>query len=397
MNPKMNITKRYNDLKPFMNERMRRLWGAAEANALGHGGIGIVSEATGISRTTLSRGIKELESGADIDRIRRSGGGRKKLSEKNPELEKALLDLVEPTVRGEPDSPLLWTTKSTRNLAAELRRQGYKISHTLAGNILKSNNFSLQANRKTDEGSSHPDRDMQFQYIHDRVMEFQKDKQPVISVDTKKKELIGNFKNNGREWKRKGKADKVNVYDFPQNAEGKAIPYGVYDISLNKGWVNVGTDNDTSEFAVQSIHNWWNHMGKEAYPGAKRLLITADGGGSNGSRRRLWKKELQQFANETGMDIWVCHFPPGTSKWNKIEHSLFSFITKNWRGKLLVSYQPVINLIGSTKTETGLEVKCYLDTNKYETGIKVSDEEFNKIIIVKNDFHGEWNYIIMPF
>lgn len=381
-----------------MNERMRRLWSATEAKVIGHGGIGIVAEATKQSRTTISRAIKELEGSHQIDtgRIRKLGGGRKKTVAQHPEVEKELNKLIEPAVRGEPDSPLLWTSKSLRNLSTELKKRGYGVSHQLVGKILESKGFSLQANKKTDEGKGHPDRDAQFQYIHDQVVSFQKDNQPIISVDTKKKELVGNFKNPGREWKPKGKAEAVNVYDFPERSKGKAIPYGVYDLTQDKGWVSVGVDHDTAEFALQTIRTWWNKMGKPTYGDAKKLLITADGGGSNGSRVRLWKKQLQEFANETGMEIFVCHFPPGTSKWNKIEHRLFSFITQNWRGKPLITHEVVVNLIASTKTTTGLKVHCNLDLNSYEKGIKVSDKEFAQINLTKADFHGNWNYTIAP-
>lgn len=381
-----------------MNERFRRLWSAAEAKVIGHGGIGLVSKATGQSRTTISNGIKDLEASGKIEikGVRKSGGGRKKIVDKTPEVETELLQLIEPTVRGEPESPLLWTTKSLRNISEELGKQGYNISRNRVAELLKKNGFSLQANRKTYEGKTHPDRDTQFQYIHDKVIEFQSANQPVISVDTKKKELVGNFKNQGREWKKQGEADRVKVYDFPSDAEGKAIPYGVYDITQNVGWVSVGMNHDTAEFAVETIRKWWYKMGKCVYKNAKQLLITADGGGSNGSRVRLWKKELQNFANESGLEISICHYPPGTSKWNKIEHRLFSFITQNWRGKPLISYEVVVNLIGSTKTTKGLRVNCKLDHTEYEKGRKISDKEFNKINLIKDNFHGEWNYQIVP-
>ena len=380
-----------------MNERLRRLWSAAEAKVIGHGGIGLVSKATGQSRTTISNGIKELETTDKIDMqsVRKSGGGRKKIVDKTPEVEAELLQLIEPTVRGEPESPILWTIKSLRNISEELRKRGYNISRNRVAELLKKNGFSLQANRKTDEGKSHPDRNAQFQYIHDKTIEFQSATQPVISVDTKKKELVGNFKNQGREWNRKGEADRVKVYDFPSDAEGKAIPYGVYDITQNAGWVSVGTNHDTAEFAVETIRKWWYKMGILVYKNAKQLLITADGGGSNGSRVRLWKKEIQDFANESGLEISICHYPPGTSKWNKIEHRLFSFITQNWRGKPLITYKVVVNLIGATKTTKGLKVDCKLDQTVYEKGRKISDKEFNKINLIKDNFHGEWNYKIV--
>jgi len=393
-----NIEKRYNTLKPFMNELMKRLWSSTEAEVIGYGGIEIVSKVTGKSRTTISKGKKELSSGKilDVNRIRKAGGGRKKIESNLPNIEKELLELIEPTVRGEPESPLLWTTKSLRNLSEELKSRNYNVSYWTVRELLKKNKFSLQANRKTDEGKSHPDRDAQFHHIHNEVVEFQKENNPVISVDAKKKELVGNFKNAGKKWTSKGGAEKVKVYDFPSDADGKAITYGVYDMNKNDTWVNVGTDHDTAEFAVQTIRNWWNKMGKQIYGQSKKILITADGGGSNSSRARLWKSELQKLANEISMEIHVCHFPPGTSKWNKIEHRLFSYISKNWQAKPLISYEVVVNLIGSTKTKKGLKVNCELDLNKYEKGIKIKDDEFAKIGLIKNDFHGEWNYIIMP-
>jgi len=393
-----NIQKRYELLKPIMNERFRRLWSAAEAKVIGHGGIGLVSQATGQSRTTIASGIKELEAADKIAMkgVRKSGGGRQKIVAKTPAVEAELLQLIEPTVRGEPESPILWTTKSLRTLSAELGTRGYRISRNRVAELLKQNDFSLQANRKTDEGKSHPDRDAQFQYIHDKVIEFQSVNQPIISVDTKKKELVGNFKNQGRQWKRNGEADRVKVHDFPSDAEGKAIPYGIYDMTQNVGWVSVGTNHDTAEFAVETIRKWWYKMGTRGYNTANQLLITADCGGSNGSKVRLWKKEIQDFANESGLKISICHYPPGTSKWNKIEHRLFSFITQNWRGKPLITYEVIVNLIGATKTTTGLKVACELDDTEYEKGRKVSDKEFNKINLIKENFHGEWNYKIVP-
>ena len=393
-----NIQKRYELLKPLMNERFRRLWSAAEAKVIGHGGIGLVSKATGQSRTTISTGIKELAAGdkLDVKGVRKPGGGRQRIIDKTPAVETELLKLIDPTCKNEPESPILWTLKSLRTLSAELGKRGFNISRNRVAELLKKNNFSLQANRKTDEGKSHPDRNAQFQYIHDRVMEFQSTNQPVISVDTKKKELVGNFKNQGRQWKRKGEADRVKVYDFPSDAAGKAIPYGIYDMTQNVGWVSVGTNHDTAEFAVETIRKWWYKMGNLIYKNAKQLLITADCGGSNGSRVRLWKKEIQNFANESGLEISICHYPPGTSKWNKIEHRLFSFITQNWRGQPLITYEVIVNLIGATKTTTGLKVDCELDDSQYEKGRKVSDKEFNKINLIKDDFHGEWNYKIVP-
>jgi transposase len=401
MNEIDNIKARFDLLKDYFDEKTKRLFCAAEAQILGRGGIAKVIKATKVAKGTIRRGIKDLQDTTKdtkekIKKVRKSGGGRKKAIDKNPKLEKALLELVEPTVRGEPQSSLLWTTKSLRNLSNELKEKGFKASHTVVGDILKANKFSLQANCKTDEGSSHIDRDAQFNHIHNKVKEFQKVNNPVISIDAKKKELIGNFKNNGQEWHSKANPAEVNVYDFPSCADGKITPYGIYDITNNLGWVNVGIDKDTSEFAVQSIRNWWNKMGKELYDNATELLINADGGGSNGSRVRLWKKELQTLSSEIGLKITVCHFPPGTSKWNKIEHRLFSYISKNWRGRPLTSHEVAVNLIGSTTTKTGLKVSCELDENKYETGKKISDEEFNKINIIRDEFHGNWNYTILP-
>ena len=396
----LNIKTRFELIKNHLDEKTKRLFCAAEAKVLGRGGIKKVYNATQVSPKTISRGLKELNQTDTLDKkekkIRKSGGGRKKTIDKKPDIEKHLLDLVEPTIRGEPQSPLLWTTKSLRNLSDELNKLGFKVSHTVVGNILKANKFSLQANRKTDEGSSHIDRDKQFNHIYRKVKAFQEDNNPVISIDAKKKELIGNFKNNGQEWHSKAHPIEVKVYDFPSDAEGKITPYGIYDITNNLGWVNVGIDKDTSEFAVQSIRNWWYKMGKELYQDSKELLINADGGGSNGSRVRLWKKELQKLSTETRLKITVCHFPPGTSKWNKIEHRLFSYISKNWRGRPLTSYEVAVNLIASTTTSKGLKVKCELDTNKYETGLKVSDDEFKKIHIIRDEFHGDWNYTVVP-
>jgi hypothetical protein len=393
------IQEKYQLLSPFFNERTKRLWSAVEAQTLGHGGIQFLSQITGQSRTTITLGIKELKTGQFSERpqrIRKAGGGRKGAREKSPEIENALLQLLEPTVRGEPDSPLLWTTDSLRKLAAALKKENYHVSHTLVGQILKENNFSLQANRKTDEGKSHPDRDAQFHYIHQKVLTFQKTGSPVISVDAKKKELIGNYKNNGVEWQEKKQPVPVKVYDFLSEAQGKAIPYGVYDIAQNQGWVNVGIDKDTAEFAVQTIRNWWYQMGQELYPAARKLLITADSGGSNGVRVRLWKKELQVLANETGLEISVSHFPPGTSKWNKIEHRLFAYITKNWRARPLMSYEVIVNLIAGTTTTKGLEVKCALDPKSYARGKKVTARDWSAINLSRDDFHGDWNYSIRP-
>jgi len=392
------ISERNKILSHLLDEKSRRLYTATESKVLGHGGIGIVSKATGVSRTTISTGLNELKNFENIDttRIRKEGGGRKKSIDKLPEIKIELARLIEPALRGEPDSALMWTSKSLRKLSAELKSKGLNVSHKLVGKILKETGFSLQANRKTHEGKGHPDRNAQFEHIHLKVKEYQIQSQPVISVDAKKKELVGNFKNIGKEWHRKKEPEKVNVYDFPSDANGKAIPYGVCDLTLNKGWISVGIDHDTAEFAAETIKRWWTKMGKLFYPDAQRLLITADGGGSNSSRSRLWKKELQKLSDETGLTIEICHFPPATSKWNKIEHRLFSYIAQNWRGKPLLSYEVIVNLIASTTTTKGLDVVCELNQNMYNTGIKVTDNEMESINIKKNEFHGEWNYIISP-
>lgn len=390
------IARRYETFSPVLDERMRRLWAGVESSVIGFGGIAAVSKATGLSRNTIVRGEQELE---DFQRkefkgVRQPGGGRKKAIDIDPKIKDDLSRLIEPLTRGDPESPLKWTCKSLRKLSSELKAMGHNVSHRIVGELLHQMGYSLQANRKILEGSSHPDRNAQFEFINQQVIKFQNSNHPVISVDTKKKELVGNFKNNGQEWQPKGEPEEVFIYDFPIKELGKAIPYGVYDQSLNKGWVSVGTDNDTAEFAVETIRRWWNLMGKTSYPGATKLLITADGGGSNGTRVRLWKTELQKFANETGMDISVCHFPPCTSKWNKIEHRLFSHITQNWRGKPLISHEVIVNLIANTTTKTGLKVACDLNLNKYQKGIKISDEQLSKVNILKEDFHGEWNYTI---
>jgi len=392
------ISNRHKILAPLLDEKAHRLMIAAESKVLGHGGIGIVSKSTGVSRTTISTGLKELKKPDLIDksRIRKEGGGRKKSVDKLPAIEIELDKLIEPALRGEPDSPLMWTSKSLRKLSSELKARGYNVSHKLVGEILKDKGFSLQANRKTDEGKGHPDRNSQFEHIHNKINEFQENKQPVISVDAKKKELVGNFKNNGKELHKEKQPEKVKVYDFLSDAEGKAIPYGIYDLIQNNGWVSIGIDHDTAEFAVETIKKWWVKMGKPMYTDAQKLLITADGGGSNSSRSRLWKAELQKLANETGLIIEVCHFPPATSKWNKIEHRLFSYISQNWRGKPLISYEVIVNLIASTKTLKGLKINCELDKGTYPTGIVITNEVMSKINIERNDFHGEWNYVIKP-
>jgi len=396
------IRVKYEHLRSHIDEKVLRLWAAVEAQSLGRGGISQVSAATSLSRTTIYVGVSELESGESEvlarlpGKIRRPGGGRKKLKEKDSSLLQALDELLEPNTRGDPETPLRWTCKSTTKLAEELRAKGHSVSQRTVCDLLDELGYSLQGNRKTKEGLSHPDRDQQFIHISEKVKALQSIGQPVISVDTKKKEIIGEFKNGGKEWEPKGKPVEVNVHDFPDAVLGKAIPYGVYDVTSNKGWVNVGIDHDTSEFAVESIRRWWREMGSPLYPNAKELLITADGGGSNGSRVRLWKLELQKLANEMGMVIHVCHFPPGTSKWNKIEHKMFSHISQNWRGRPLVSREVVVNLINNTRTKKGLEITAKLDINSYKTGVKVSDEELQQIAIEKDIFHGEWNYMIKP-
>jgi hypothetical protein len=393
------IRAKFQSLKPVMDERIARLWAGAEAEALGEGGIAIVERATGMSRTTIRAGRDELRAGvdpSDVVKVRRTGGGRPSIEQTRPDIVPALEALVDPVTRGDPESPLRWTSKSTRKLATELGEQGFEVSPQTVGLLLHASGYSLQATRKTREGTSHPDRNEQFETINARVDEFQARGAPVISVDTKKKELVGDFKNAGREWQPEGQPVPVRVHDFIDDALGKVIPYGVYDLARNTGWVNVGIDHDTPEFAVESISRWWRSMGKGVYPDAQELLITADGGGSNASRSRLWKHELQAFADRTGLTVSVSHFPPGTSKWNKIEHRLFCHITENWRGRPLVDHETVVQLIGSVRTTTGLTVTAKLDTRQYPTGIEVSDAEMNALLITRDDFHGEWNYTLHP-
>jgi Rhodopirellula transposase DDE domain len=392
------IRERYAALSPQLDERGRRCFAASEARAAGYGGIAATARATGIARSTIGRGLKDLAHGSELPpgRVRRPGGGRKPLTERDTTLLDDLLSLVSPGERGDPMSPLRWTIKSVRRIAQELRALGHRISHTVVSELLKGEGFSLQANRKTREGEGHPDRDAQFAHINARVTQAMADQQPVISVDTKKKELVGDFKNAGREWRPQGDPEEVRVHDFLIKELGRAVPYGVYDLAANAGWVSVGIDHDTAAFAVQTIRSWWHEVGKPRYPGARHLTITADGGGSNGSRVRLWKRELQDLADELGIEISVHHLPPGTSKWNKIEHRLFSFISMNWRAKPLVSYQVIVDLIGSTKTKTGLSVRCELDTNSYPKGIAVSDAEMAAISIARDAFRGDWNYTIRP-
>jgi DDE family transposase len=396
------IRHKYRALSPLMDERMRRQWAAAEALSLGWGGVTKVAAATGLARNTIAAGIGQLEYRqahpleAVSLRIRTFGGGRKPLTQTDPGLRRALEALVDPATRGHPECPLRWTCKSTSKLADELARQNHRVSDRTVATLLKEAGYSLQANRKTKEGSSHPDRDAQFGYIGRQVIACQSKAQPVVSVDTKKKELVGEFKNGGREWNPKGKPQKVKTHDFPDKKLGKAIPYGVYDLASNEGWVSVGIDHDTAQFAAASILRWWREMGCVRFKRATKLMITADGGGSNSSRNRLWKVALQGLADETGLELQICHFPPGTSKWNKIEHRLFCFITQNWRGRPLTSYQTIVNLIGSTTTKAGLMVRAALDTTAYETGIKISDQELARVDCKRARFHGDWNYTIRP-
>jgi transposase len=391
------IRRRFEILDPHLDERTRRLTVAAEAQAIGFGGITIVARATGVSRATIRRGLEDLKvPAAHAGGIRRPGGGRKKTVDLDPALKEDLEKLLNPTVRGDPESPLRWTSKSVRRLAEELKRMGHQVSHRIVADLLHALGYSLQGNRKTLEGSSHPDRDAQFEHINRQAQEHFATSDPVISVDTKKKELVGDFKNGGREWHLQGMPEEVKVHDFMEPELGRAIPYGVYDLASNNGWVSVGVDNDTSSFAVETVRRWWKSMGSQRYPGAERLLITADGGGSNGSRVRLWKVELQKLADELRIPISVSHFPPGTSKWNKIEHRLFSFISQNWRGKPLISHQVIVNLIASTTTAKGLQVRAELDSGAYPAGRKVTKKEVEKVNLLRDSFHGEWNYTILP-
>jgi hypothetical protein len=392
------IKLRYAALDPVLDERVRRRFAAAEAMAAGRGGVTAVARITGLARSTIGRGLAELRGAAAMpaDRIRRPGGGRKPLVVTDPTLLADLKELVEPTTRGDPTAPLLWTAKSLRHLAAGLRGLGHRICHNVVADLLREMGYSLQANRKTREGTNHPDRDAQFGYINARMKEALAAGEPAISVDTKKKELVGDFKNGGRDYRAKGQPEKVRVHDFVIPELGRAAPYGIYDIANNAGWVSVGIDHDTASFAVNAIRRWWQAMGRERYPQATRLLITADCGGSNGARVRLWKRELQTLVNEIGLAITVCHLPPGTSKWNKIEHRLFSFITQNWRARPLVSYQTIVQLIAATTTDTGLKVQCEIDPNAYPAGVKVTDDEMEAINIRRHDFHGDWNYTISP-
>jgi hypothetical protein len=395
------IRNKYGMLSSAFDEKTRRLWAASEAKSAGWGGISLVSEATGLAHTTIRRGVHDLdglttspEKILGSHKIRRAGAGRKNLVETNPRICEALESLIEPDTRGDPESALKWTCKSTRRLARELLRQGYSIGPTSVRTLLHQLDYSLQANRKTREGIDNPDRNAQFLYINENVKKFLRSRQPAISVDAKKKELVGDFSNSGREYRKKRSPVETRMHDFPDKELGKALPYGIYDIESNEGWITVGIDHDTARFAANSILRWWTEMGQNRFPRATRLLITADAGGSNGWRTRLWKVALQELANEIEMNVTVCHFPPGTSKWNKIEHRLFSFITQNWRGKPLYNLQTIVNLISHTTTEAGLVVKSAIDDTPYETGIKVSDNELAAVSIKPHEFHGEWNYTI---
>lgn len=398
------IREKFELLRHVMDERVTRLWAAAEARALGHGGIAAVTEATGIRDKRIRLGMKHLdelkvsvpEQKARDQRIRRPGAGRKLLTEKSPTLARDLESLVEPVTRGDPESPLRWTSKSKAKLAQELQGMGHSISETKVGRLLREIGYSLQATKKTKEGEQHPDRNAQFEYINAQATAFQMRGEPVVSVDTKKKELVGDFRNGGREWQPKGEPVPVRVHDFLDKDLGKAIPYGVYDPNRNEAWVSVGVDHDTAEFAVATLRRWWTTMGKRAYPDATELLITADGGGSNSSRTHLWKSELQKWADDTGLLLTVCHFPPGTSKWNKIEHRLFSHITQNWRGRPLVSLEAIVNLIANTTTTAGLRVRAKLDTRSYQTKKKVPKEILETLSLRRHRFHGDWNYTVQP-
>jgi len=392
------LSRKFAAILPLLDERARRLVVANEARSLGYGGVSEISRASGLSRKAISKGIRELADGVILPpgRIRRAGAGRKRITISNPKLLNAMARLIEAETRGDPESPLRWTCKSTRTVAKQLAMGGHSVSHVKVAQLLHDQGYSLQSNRKTEEGADHPDRDAQFRFINSRVKRALAAKTPVISVDTKKKELIGNFENGGQQWLPAKKPKKVNGHDFPHPDIPRAYPYGVYDLGRNSGFVNVGTDHDTGVFAVASIRGWWRFEGKRLYRKAQELVITADGGGSNGYRLRLWKVELQKLANETGLPLQVCHFPPGTSKWNKVEHRLFSFISSNWRGEPLRDYETVVNLISRTRTAKGLKVICRLDRRKYPTGRKVTDEEMRNVQLERNPFHGDWNYIIRP-
>lgn len=398
MNTAIELKQKLDSVWPLLDERTRRLLAANEAASLGFGGISVVHRACGLSRRSIAQGIREIQDGVAPAKgnIRRSGGGRKSITVSDPHLLEALEKMIDSQTRGDPQSPLRWICKSTRAIAKQLSKKRHPVSHMKVAQLLHDLKFSLQSNRKTEEGSDHPDRDAQFRHINTAVKESLKQGLPVISVDTKKKELIGNYDNAGQQWLPAKQPINVQGHDFPNPQVPRAYPYGIYDLARNAGFVNVGTDHDRGEFAVASIRGWWRHEGKKIYPGAQKLLITADGGGSNGSRLRLWKLELQKLADETGLSISVCHFPPGTSKWNKVEHRLFSFITSNWRGEPLRDYETIVNLIARTTTVKGLKVTCKLDRRKYPTGRKISDEEMKRVNVERNKFHGEWNYVIKP-
>jgi hypothetical protein len=396
-NEETSLRRKFSSVWLLLDERSRRLMAASEALALGYGGVSRIRRASGLSRKAIAKGIREIADGnAMPGRIRRSGAGRKNIVERDPKLLVSLDRLIEPETRGDPESPLRWICKSTRTLAAQLTRQKHPVSHEKVAQLLRDQNFSLQSNRKTEEGADHPDRDAQFRHINSQVKRALAAGMPVISVDTKKKELLGNYDNRGQQWLPSKQPVKVNGHDFPSPDIPRAYPYGIYDLARNTGFVNVGTDHDTGAFAVASVRGWWRSEGRALYSGARVLLITADGGGSNGSRLRLWKLELQKLADETGLSISVCHFPPGTSKWNKVEHRLFSFISSNWRGEPLRDYETIVNLIARTTTAKGLQVTCRLDRRKYPTGRKVTDEEIRRVNLQQNKFHGEWNYTIHP-
>ena len=397
MDSEATVAARFASISPYLDERQRRIWVGTEARVRGRGGVSLVARATGISRPRIYRALEELEQPPQLDgRVRRPGAGRKSLREKDPELEAALDALVDPDSRGDPMSPLRWTCKSTGQLALALTRGGHPVSADTVGTLLRESGYSLQANTKTTEGAQHPDRDAQFHYLNEQVRQFRDAGLPVVSVDAKKKELIGEFKNGGREYEPKGQPVPVRVHDFLVPELGKAIPYGIYDLERNVGWVNVGQDHDTATFAVESLRRWWQGDGAPAYPNANQLLICCDGGGSNGYRLRLWKYELGRFATETGLAVTVCHLPPGTSKWNKIEHRLFSHISMNWRGRPLTSHEVVVNLISATTTKTGLKIHAEHDAGTYPTGAKVTDAELVAVGMTAHEFHGEWNYEIIP-
>ncbi|MCY1042366.1 ISAzo13 family transposase [Corallococcus sp. bb12-1] len=399
MDAEKAVAERYQALRDVMDERVTRRWAGAEALALGRGGVTAVARATGLARMTVRAGRDEASGKSppgELVRVRRKGAGRPPVEVAQPGLTEALESLVDPVTRGDPESPLRWTCKSTRVLAAELKKQGYEVSPQKVGELLKRQGYSLQAGAKSLEGESHSDRNAQFEHINAQVGEFQQRGQPVVSVDTKKKELVGEFKNGGREWQPAGAPVLSLTHDFPDTAVGKAIPYGVYDVGDNSAWVSVGVDHDTPVFAVNSIATWWRKMGQERYPEAQQLLVTADSGGSNSARSRVWKAELQRLADTTGLSISVCHFPPGTSKWNKVEHRLFSHISMNWRGRPLEDYETVVNLIGTTTTAKGLKVNARLDRRRYRTGVSVSQATMHQLRLIRSDFHGDWNYVLKP-